>query len=231
MTDFDLSRLDDVPDPLGGAAPARPDGGPSIDVAALPPSPTRGRVHASRAVALAGALLFDAAWIAFVERRPDIGSLPAWSVALGLGLPLIAAAAALVAVMQPGPRGLGRRFVELAALVCAPPVFFAIGTVATMPAAAHTGPFVGPALRCIGVAGVLAAGPFAFGLLAIRRSFASAAAWRTAALGVACGGLAAATMSIVCPNSEPLHVVVAHGAMMLVYGLAGALAAGRVTRA
>jgi hypothetical protein len=38
-------------------------------------------------------------------------------------------------------------------------------------------------------------------------------------------------MSVACPNGEPMHVLVAHGAMMLLVGLAGAFAGARLTRA
>jgi hypothetical protein len=228
MTDFDLSRLAEIPDPLADRAARAP--GRALEATAWPASPTRARVRSAQLAAFVSALLFNGAWLAFVEHRRDLGSIAAASVALGLGLPLVAAIAALVAGVRPGARGLGARVVEIAALVCLPPVLFAIGTLVTLPPAAGAGPFFGPALRCMGVSAILAADPFVVALLVMRRSFASAARWRTAAIGVACGGLAAATMSLACPSTEPLHVLVAHGAMMLVGGLAGALAGARVTR-
>jgi hypothetical protein len=229
VTDFDLNRLGEIPDPYAPPAAgvtARP-----LDAASLPPSPTRARVRRARAAALVSALLFNGAWIAFVERRRDLAALAPRSVALGLGVPLLAALVALVAVARRGSRGLGGRVVELAALACGPPLFFAIGTLASATATPNAGPFVGPALRCMSAAALLAAAPFAVALLAMRRSFAASAGWRTAALGVTCGALAAATMSVACPNGEPMHVLVAHGAMMLVVGIAGAWLGARVTRA
>jgi len=54
---------------------------------------------------------------------------------------------------------------------------------------------------------------------------------RRAALGVACGGLAAASMSLCCFHREMLHVLIGHGSMMLVGGVAGALLGRRFTRA
>jgi hypothetical protein len=229
MTDFDLNHLGEIPDPY--APPAADVAARAPDVASLPPSRTRANVRSARAAAILSALLFNGAWIAFIERRRDLGSLAPQTLAVGLGIPMIAAVVALVAVVRPGARGLGGRVAELAALVCVPPLLFAIGTLATASPAAAAGPFVGPALRCIGAAAVLAVAPFVVALLAMRRSFVSSAAWRTAALGVACGGLAAATMSVACPNGEPMHVLVAHGATMLFVGLAGAFAGARLTRA
>lgn len=229
MTHFDVTLLGEIPDPYtapaGDVAPRTP------DAAALPPSRTRADARRARAAALVSALLFNGAWIAFIERRRDLGALTPGALALGLGIPLTAAVVALVAVVRPGARGLGGRVVELAALVCVPPLLFAVGTLATTPPVPSTGPFVGPALRCMGAAAMLASAPFVVALLAMRRSFVSSATWRTAALGVACGALAAATMSVACPNSEPMHVLVAHGAMMLLVGLAGAFAGARLTRA
>jgi hypothetical protein len=229
MTD-DLRRLADIPDPLGAAASEgaalRP-----LDLGSLPPSPTRARVRTARAAALASALLLNGAWLAFVERRRDLASLPPSAIAVGVAIPLLAAAVALAGVVRSGPRGLGVRIAELVALVCAPPLLFAIGTLATVPAPDDAGPFLGPALRCMGVAALLALAPFVVAVLVMRRSFVSSIAWRTAALGVACGGLAAATMSVACSSRDPMHVLVAHGAMMLVVGVAGAFAGSRVTRA
>jgi hypothetical protein len=196
----------------------------------MPRSPTRSNVRRARVVALVCALLFDAAWFAFFERRGDLGSLPPSSIALGLALPLAAAGVALTATVRRGASGLGGGVVEVVALVCAPPLLFAGGTFLVAPADATEGAFVAHATRCIVATAVLAAGPLALGLLALRRSFVAAAAWRSAALGVACGGFAAATMSVSCPDSGAVHVVVAHGLMMLVAGAAGALAS-RITRA
>jgi len=229
MTDFDFSRLGEIPDP--SAPPAADVAARAPHVASLPLSRTRADVQRARAAALVGALLFNGGWIAFVERRRDLGSLAPETLAVGLGIPMVASVVALIAVARPGARGLGGRVAELAALVCIPPLLFAISTLATVPPVAAQGPFVGPALRCMGVAAVLAVAPFIVAVLVMRRSFVASAAWRTAALGVACGGLAAATMSVACSNGEPMHVLVAHGAMMLLVGLAGAFAGARFTRA
>jgi|HubBroStandDraft_2_1064218.scaffolds.fasta_scaffold03751_2 hypothetical protein len=229
MTDFDLTRLAEIPDPLAERAAPTPAGHP-LRVVSWPASPTRGRLRTARAAALAMAVLFDAAWIAFIERRRDLASLPPESIALGLGIPLVAAVVALVAVVRPGARGLGMRLAELVALVGVPPLLFAFGTLVTSPAQGAQ-PFVGPALRCIGVSAILAAAPFVVGLLVMRRSFVSSAGWRTAALGVSSGALAAATMSVACANGDRLHVLVAHGAIVLFGGVAGAWAGARITRA
>jgi hypothetical protein len=66
---------------------------------------------------------------------------------------------------------------------------------------------------------------------ALRHAFAAAARWRFAAAGVACGALAATTMSVVCANGNAAHVLLGHGTFMLVAGLAGWLVGERVTGA
>jgi hypothetical protein len=58
---------------------------------------------------------------------------------------------------------------------------------------------------------------------AFRRAFVAASTLRSAVLGVACGALAASTMSIVCPHEGALHVLLGHGTMMVVGGILGAL--------
>jgi hypothetical protein len=170
-------------------------------------------------------------WVVLVERRRDLGSLPAWSVALGLLIPLAAAALAFRAVSSKGRRGLGVPTSWLAALCTFPPALFVVATLATRPPDADAGHFWDLAVRCMGVTSVLTAVPLALGAGVFRHAFVAASTWRTAALGVACGALAAATMSLACWHDGALHIVVGHGTMMMVGGAAGALLGRRITRA
>jgi len=78
---------------------------------------------------------------------------------------------------------------------------------------------------------ILTVGPLVLGAWAYRRAFVTASRWRTAALGVACGGLSTATICLACPDQTALHVIVGHGTAMIVGGLAGALLGSRLTRA
>jgi hypothetical protein len=110
------------------------------------------------------------------------------------------------------------------------PLLFTVGTAVTAPPAADDPLFWKHAAICASVTLVLSLGPLGLALWAFRRAFATASTWRTAALGVAAGGLGAATMSIACANSAASHVIVGHGVMMLVCGLAGALIAPAMAR-
>jgi hypothetical protein len=111
-----------------------------------------------------------------------------------------------------------------------PPVLFAVATLMASPLDAGEGHFWNLAARCMGVTALLTVGPLVLGVVVFRHAFAAASAWRTAALGVACGAMTAATMSVACWHVGALHVIVGHGAMMVVGGVAGALLGRQVTR-
>jgi hypothetical protein len=223
--DLDLQRITEIPDPFG---PSR--GPPSKEVRPTGASPTRREVRRRRAIAAAAAVAYEVGWVLAVERRRDLGQLPAWTIALGLVIPLAAGALALVAVIGPGRRGLGAAASRLAGLTLMPAALFAVATLMAGPRNTSEGDFWNLAVRCMGVTGLLTALPLVLGVVAFRHAFAAASAWRTAALGVACGAMAAATMSLACWHVGALHVIVGHGAMMVVGGVAGALLGRQVTR-
>ena len=223
--DLDLHRLTEIPDPFG------PSRGPASKDAPRPgASPTRREVRRRRAIAAAAAVAYEAGWVLVVERRRDLGQLPAWTIALGLVIPLAAAALALAAVTRPGRRGLGEAASWTAGLTVTAPVLFTLATLTAWPLDAGEGHFWNLAVRCMGVTALLTAGPLVLGVVVFRHAFAAASVWRTAALGVACGATAAATMSLACWHGGALHAIVGHGAMMVVGGVAGALLGRQVTR-
>jgi hypothetical protein len=222
---LDLPQLDEIPDPYASASAA-----PMPPAARRPHarSPSRARVRALRWASVAAAIVYDAVAIAFLHVRPNLGSTPAWALAIELSIPLAAASVALAAVARKGPNGLGETTVRVALLSVTAPVVFALATVALAPHDTLGAAFWPAAARCIGVTAILAAGPATFGLLAVRRAFAAAPAWRMAALGIVCGAFAAAAISFVCPVNSAYHVLVGHGAMMLLLGGLGGLIGHRV---
>ncbi len=226
--DHDMSRLAEIGDPFANdaGAPTRP---PVSK--ALAPSPTRARVRAIRAIAFVSAFVYDAGWVIAKESRPDLMTLPWPVIALGLAIPLAAASLALGAATQPGARGLGLSAARIAALATAAPAVFVVATLLVAPPAGEDDLFWRHVLGCMAVTATLAVGPLGLGLWAFRRAFVAASAWRMAAVGVACGSLAAATMSLACPISAAWHVVLGHGTVMLVSGVAGALIARVFARA
>jgi hypothetical protein len=217
---FDITRLRDIPDPYGSnmAVPPAP---------ARPPSPTRSQVRRTRALALAGALAYEAAWIAHL--RVHIASRSPWSVGMELLLPLSVGLAAYFAATRSGRHGLGEETTRLAWLALGLPLGFAAFTSLAWPADPHDGAFWQHALGCMISGALLASGPLLLAAFSFRRGFASASVWRTAALGVACGGLAVASLSVVCPVATAGHLIVGHGAAFAAAGLAGALLGRRVS--
>jgi hypothetical protein len=226
--DRDLSRLAEIGDPFADDA--------SVAVAprlarAMAPSPTRGHVRTVRTIAFASAFLYDAAWVLIKEARPDLVTLPWTAIALGLAIPLAGAVLALTAATRPGARGLGLPAARIAGLATVAPTIFVVTALLAAPPPVEDALFWHHVLGCMAVTALLAVGPLGLGLWAFRRAFVTAAAWRTAAVGVACGSLAAATMSLACPHSAPWHLILGHGTVMLIAGLAGALLARSFGRA
>jgi hypothetical protein len=216
---IDLKHLGEIPDPFEEAVhpPRRPMG-----VQGLPWSPNRSRVRALRIAAVVAALLYDLAWLAFAETRPDIHSIPPEQLASGLIIPLVSAAMAIGAGTRAGARGLGDPKWRVVAFAVAAPVWLVLATLLVAPHGPQVDLFWRRAAGCFFTTGLLALGPLALGVVTFRRAFVSAAVWRTAAVGVACGALASATMSLACPIGNVWHVLVGHGTILVAAGLCGA---------
>ena len=166
--DFDLNRLADIGDPFAGeaGAPIR-----AADRSRFPlraGSPTRSGVQKLRVAALVAALLYEAAWLVFVERRSDLASASPGELAAGIAIPLCAAALALAAATRKGPRGLGAPAARVAALALAAPLLFVIATAVAAPSEAGDPLFWRHAVGCMTVTAVLALGPMALALWAFR---------------------------------------------------------------
>jgi hypothetical protein len=215
--DIDLIH---VPDPFAQEI-AQGLGRPLPPPPARPASPSRSHRRATAAAAVCGAVLYEGAGLAFFKMRPDIRTTSTGLVALELLLPLAIAAAAMLVGTRRGQLGLGEPVARLAAWVLGTPLAFVLITLAAFP---HDddGAFWSRTKTCFLVTALLGAGPLMLAGLAFRNAFAAAAGWRTAAAGIASGALAAGTIALVCPDGGALHVLLGHGAMMVVMGLVGA---------
>ena len=224
---FDIDPIHDVPDPLAGLSdwPVPPRRG-----AVLADSPTRSGVATIRATALGAALLYEIAWVVIMSKREDLHTMPRTLLMTELAIPVVAALVALAAA-APGAHGMGQPKRRLMTLVLLAPALFVAATVVASPADADPSPFVRHALECFAWTALYSAGPLALAAWAFRRSFAAAPAWRGAALGMACGAIGAATMSVVCSVGSAGHVVAGHGGMILVGALGGAWLGNRSGRA
>jgi hypothetical protein len=226
--DVDLERFAEIGDPFVDAARSPVE---RLDPHRMARSPTRSRLRMLRAIALLAALIYDGAWVVFVERRPDLNSISPTRLALELAIPFAAAALAVSAVARRGEQGLGERQARVVTLAVASPALFIAATLLVAPPEADDVLFWRHAIGCMLVTAFLAMGPLALGVWAFRRAFVAAPSWRMASLGVACGALAAATMGIVCPISSASHIVLGHGVMMFVAGVGGAVLGQRLCRA
>jgi hypothetical protein len=222
--DFDMNEIADVPDPLSEVGPWPL---PPRRAGTLAASPTRSRVVAVRATALAGAIVYELAWIGLMNKRADIGTMPRATLVAEIAIPLAAAALALAAAAARGKRGLGETKGRMTTLALLSPALFGAATLLLSPGDTDGESFWLHTLRCFMWTALYSAGPLLLAAWAFRRSFVAAPAWRSAALGMACGALGAATMSLVCSVGNPAHVLLGHGGMMLVAAAGGALVGRR----
>jgi hypothetical protein len=223
-----LDRLFDIPDPFADASDVAP------PMPRLPEtkSPTRAERERAVAIAIGAALLYQIAWVLVIEHRTDLGKLPFSALILSVGIPLYLAFGAANVASRGGLRGLGMSVSRLTLVIVGAPLIFALETLLLSSRMTdETAPFWDRAVRCIAVTFMLAVPPMAMLTWVFRRAFVAASVWRSAALGVACGALGAATMSVACVHSEALHIIVAHGSMMILGGVGGALLGRFVTRA
>jgi hypothetical protein len=218
--DFDIEHMADVPDPLSGMGPWPL---PPRRAVALAPSPTRSRVAAVRATALGGALLYELAWIALMNKRADLHTMPRTTLLAEIAIPFTAALLALAAAAAKGKRGLGETKGRMTTLALLSPALFGVATLLLSPGDVDGDSFWLHTLRCFMWTALYSAGPLVLAAWAFRRSFVASPAWHSAALGMACGALGAATMSVVCSVGNPAHVLLGHGGMMLVAAIGGAM--------
>jgi hypothetical protein len=230
-SDFDLRQLGEIPDPFAAATGRPAPAAPSPEVrAAMGASRARGYVRSQRAAALLIAVAYEVVAVVAYKMRPGVASLPAWQLALGFLIPAAGALVALGAAVRGGVRGLGESAARLRMLTLGVPALFALATWIALP---HAGdPAFWPhALDCMMTTAILGAVPVLLAAWVMRRSFVTAAGWRTALMGVACGALATTAISLVCANEDAGHVLVGHGAAILVLGVLGAIAGSRLARA
>jgi len=211
--------LFDVPDPFAASEPAPL---PPLDLASLPASPDRGRVQALRLAAVIVALAFEALLVVGIGAR-EVARLPRAVLGYGVLALLLASPVALLPLR--GARARRGAFVAVALLAGA------IFVVASLLSAGEGDRSAVAMAECAVAALAMAAGPTVLAVYAMRHAFASGAGWRTGALGLASGLLGAAAIRLHCPDDALAHLLVAHGAPVLLAPLAAALLGARVTRA
>jgi hypothetical protein len=221
----DLPDFSDVPDPARSRRAV-------VSPVRLGPAPTRADLRRARWLALLVVAGWALAQLAALGLRFDWEKLPFSYVALTLLLPLALGVLGLFVAVQPGPLGLGApRGMSLALIVLGP--LSVIGTALLLPEP-YAGGLAGGG-RAIFMCGNLALGwaavPILAAALALRNTFAAGAVWRSALVGTACGVGAAVAAQLRCPVTGVWHIVLAHGSVVVVAALLGALLLPRATQA
>ena len=211
----------DVPDPAATVARLPP---PAAVVPAAP-SPTRDQ----RRLRILIAAAIAAAWVVALTMRFGVrGDLD------GAGLIKIgvwaAMGVAVVLAVAPRRRALGPGARTLQAAVVAVPVLFALVAAFTARGAPGDGLASGALFACATAGFALAAGPIAVAGLVARRAFAVHPVLRGAALGALGGLWGSIAIQAHCPVEALAHVLIAHGAPLLLGALLGAAFGARFGR-
>ncbi|MEZ4307459.1 MAG: hypothetical protein R3F14_05360 [Polyangiaceae bacterium] len=231
--DFDLSRLDEIPDFV--AAPAPPRAAPAPRPAAGLAGPARDALRKQRALAVTAAVVWLVAQVATLGLRTDLDKLGKVYPLVQIAGPALLAAAALALAAWPSRDGLAPPHAPSAPSRGArsprsPPPRSSSPSVRL-----HASPGLDPpvpwALVCADIVLVMGALPLAIFAAAWRRSFPAASSARTAALGAAAGLGAVTSMHLHCENIFAYHVVVAHMIPAALLAAAGAFVLHRITRA
>ncbi len=233
--DFDLSRLDEIPDVVTAAdrgAPSTPSLAPRVPATAAGPS--RAELRSRRAIAIFVSLLWLAGHLVVLAVRADLAKLGVLYPTLQIALPGLLAATAISLALWPGRDGLGAGVTSLRGIALASMLGMALLT-AALPLPF---PYVPPTLFTFGqwviicgdIIAVMAALPLVLAAVVLRRSFVTASFERGAAVGTACSLAAVATMHLHCENIQVAHVLVGHVAPAIAITLLAALVLRSVTR-
>lgn len=227
--------MKDALDQLAGAAPPAPP--PLADVleaelGALGAVATRRPVR-QLLVLLAASLAYGAGVLALLATRRDLGELPrAWMIGAGLAW-LVGFVVPMYIALVPRPGSmLGRWELAAAAAVITSIAFVALGFAIhpSGPSSVQYGAerFVhGHACLEIGLATALV--PVVIGTLCLRGALPVGSRWIAAALGAGGGSLGGLVLHLHCRVTDPLHVGVVHGGVVVVAALLAAAVAPRVT--
>lgn len=233
--DFDLSKLDDIPDvvPAAGRDAAPPPVAPRASSRIAGPS--RAELRGRRWIVLGVALAWLAGHLGVLAIRADFAKLGALYVLLQVALPAVLGAVSLGVALSPGRDGLGVG-VGLARAVALASVAGMTLLTAAMPLPF---PYVPPpgltfgqwVIICGDIIAVMAAVPLVLAGVVLRRSFVAASMERSAAVGAACALAAVTTMHLHCENIQVGHMLLGHMVPAAAITVLAALVLRSVTRA
>ena len=218
---FDLDKLSEIPDPFEDELPPP-----------LPPPPLpsggqpRARLRGFAWATAAAVLVLEIAWLVKAGMAPGRVTTPMLA-ALAFGLPALAAAVGWAGSLRAGRLGLGLPAARLGILVGVAIVAF-LASAFYLP---NPVPFTFKSTLACGVTvTMLGALPFVSGALFFRRKVLGAVWLRAALYGVACGALGAVLVRMHCAKDSFAHVLVGHGAGIVIFGLLAAALARRFMR-
>lgn len=211
--DVDLAELGSIPDPIAARAPSK------APEAKAPSERSLTRDERRRRYAtLAGlAVVYLVLLLARAGLRPDLAT---GSILLQLFVWSVVVVAGLSAVVRPGSRGLPSsvRFVQIALFTVA-----ATFTVISILGSQMDIPIDWTVTRgCLLLASTMSLGPLILAGFALRNTFLSAATWRGAAVGAACGLGGSIGVHAHCPIQSTPHILLAHGFPILLGAAVGA---------
>jgi hypothetical protein len=218
-----LDDFGSIPDPAGGLtsrptpAPTPPDD----------PSPTRDQRRRRNLIAVG----FGVAWVVSLVWRLGVrGNIGDAGLLTSLGLWTLLGVGGLALALRPNARGLppSLRAVQIILLALAA---LYDGGVLVRDAAAPSVPIRwANIVGCLSWAHILAIGPLVVAAMIFRRSFLSFPAWRGAVVGAACGLGGAIGIHAHCAVETASHVLVAHGMVIVISALLGAVLGARQGR-
>jgi hypothetical protein len=219
---FDLDKLSEIPDPFADEPPPPPPPPPSLPIG----GPSRARLRTLAWGSCAVVVALEIAWLLKAGMAPGRVTTPLLAT-LAFGLPALAAVLGWAASLHAGRRGLGlgaSRLGLVAGLALA--AFVASAFYLPSPMAFTIKSTVG----CGVTVTMLGALPFVLGAVVFRRKVLGAVWLRAALFGIACGALGAVLVRMHCAKDSIAHILVGHGAGIVLFGLLAAALARRLMR-
>lgn len=186
------------------------------------------------AIIMATGLGFAGAMLAMMKVRRDLLELPlSWLILMGLAWLLGFVVPAWLVVVPPRGQMIARwRAAAVAGAISA--VLFVFCGFVIHPSGPSSLPSLQSQLHshgCLEIGLVASLVPILLSAIAVRGAFPVGSRWAAAALGAAGGALGGLMLHFHCPVTDPVHVGVMHGGVVVVAALLSALLAPRATDA
>lgn len=186
------------------------------------------------AIILATGLGFAGAMLAMMKVRRDLLELPlSWLILMGLAWLLGFVVPAWLVVVPPRGQVIARwRAAAVAGAISA--VLFVVCGFVIQPSGPSSLPSLSSPLHsfgCLEIGLIASIVPISLSAIAVRGAFPVGSRWAAAALGGAGGALGGLMLHFHCPVTDPVHVGVMHGGVVIAAALLSALLAPRATDA